>query len=109
MLRIIHISNYKSVAVGLVVFGFLSDILDGIVARHLGISPERLAKLDSTADEVFWLSVTAATYMQCKSFFVNNSTQLIILLGIECLTYIICFAKRADSSPGSQVDRVDIR
>jgi CDP-diacylglycerol--glycerol-3-phosphate 3-phosphatidyltransferase len=93
LLSIIHLPNYKSVAVGLVAFGFLSDILDGIIARYLQIPPERLAKLDSTADEVFWLSVTAATYVQCKSFFVNNSTQLIILLGIECMTYVICFAK----------------
>src|SRR5215469_7221043 len=93
LLSIIHISNYKSVAVGLVVFGFLSDILDGMTARYLRIPPEKLAKLDSTADEVFWLSVTAATFIQCKSFFVSNSIQLITLLGIECLTYIICFAK----------------
>ncbi|HEY1872138.1 MAG TPA: CDP-alcohol phosphatidyltransferase family protein [Chitinophagaceae bacterium] len=93
LLSFIHISNYRSVAAGLVVFGFLSDIFDGIIARHLHIPPERLAKLDSTADEVFWLSVTAATYVQCKSFFVSNSTQLIILLAIESLTYIICFVK----------------
>lgn len=93
LLSLIHLSNYRSLAVVLVVFGFLSDILDGIIARHLHIPPERLAKLDSMADEVFWLSVTAATYVQCKTFFASNSTQLIILLAIEGLTYIICFAK----------------
>src|SRR5690349_14950170 len=89
----LQIPNYELVAILLIVFGLLSDIFDGIIARRLHISTEKLRRLDSGADQVFWLSVTAATYIQCKSFFVDHATQIVILLSVEALTYIICFIK----------------
>jgi CDP-diacylglycerol--glycerol-3-phosphate 3-phosphatidyltransferase len=49
--------------------------------------------LDSTIDQVFFISVAIATYIQCPYFFRENSTKLIVLLGFEGLTYAICFLK----------------
>lgn len=92
-LSYIHASNYKAIAILIIAFGLLSDIFDGIIARKLGISNENLRRLDSGVDQLFWLSVTAATYIQCQAFFFSNSIQMIILLGVEALTYIICFVK----------------
>lgn len=88
-----HVPNYKVIAILIIAFGLLSDIFDGIIARRLGISSENLRRLDSAADQVFWLSVTAATYIQCQAFFLSNSIQMIILLGVEALTYVVCFVK----------------
>src|SRR6478735_718501 len=85
-LSYIQISSYTTIAILLIVFGLLSDIFDGIIARRLNISNEKLRRLDSGVDQIFWLSVTAATFIQCRNFFVNNSTQIIILLGVEALT-----------------------
>ena len=40
-----------------IVVGLLSDIFDGIIARHRGISTVKMRRLDSQTDLVFWLSV----------------------------------------------------
>jgi phosphatidylglycerophosphate synthase len=88
-----HIDNYKFVAVLLLSIGLLTDIFDGIIARRLNVSNETLRRLDSTIDQVFFLSFTVATYIQCQDFFLANSLKLTILLGFEGLTYVICFLK----------------
>jgi CDP-diacylglycerol--glycerol-3-phosphate 3-phosphatidyltransferase len=71
----------------------LTDIFDGIIARQLGISTQKMRRLDSAIDQIFFISVAVATYIQCKEFFVTNTAKLIILVGVEALTYIICFLK----------------
>ncbi|MFN3488257.1 MAG: CDP-alcohol phosphatidyltransferase family protein [Emticicia sp.] len=88
-----QIDNYKYIAIILLTIGLLTDIFDGIIARHLKISTQKLRRLDSNIDQIFFLSVIAATYIQCPEFFKSNTTKLIILSGFEGLTYIICFLK----------------
>lgn len=46
----------------LMYFGLLTDIFDGIIARKVGVSSEKLRRLDSQTDLVFWLSIGFATY-----------------------------------------------
>ena len=92
-LSVLHIDNYKEIAIALLTLGLLTDIFDGIVARQLGISNQRMRRLDSTVDQVFFISVAIATYVQCPGFFSTNTVKLIILLGTEALTYVICFLK----------------
>lgn len=77
----------------LLTVGLLTDIFDGIVARQLNISTERLRRLDSSIDQIFFISVAAATYIQCPQFFKNNALKLGILIGIEALTYIVSYIK----------------
>jgi CDP-diacylglycerol--glycerol-3-phosphate 3-phosphatidyltransferase len=71
----------------------LTDILDGIIARHLNISTQKLRRYDSTVDQVFFISVITATYIQCPDFFKTNIYKLAILFGFEILTYAISFLK----------------
>ena len=92
-LSILHISNYKYFAVALLTIGLLTDIFDGIIARRMGVSTQKLRRLDSTIDQIFFLSVALATYIQCPGFFKSNSLQLIILFSAEGLAYIISFIK----------------
>ena len=92
-LSAIHINNYREIAITLLTLGLLTDIFDGIVARQLGISTQKMRRLDSTVDQVFFISVAIATYIQCPGFFTTNTVKLIILLGTEALTYVICFLK----------------
>ncbi len=42
--------------------GLLTDIFDGIIARKVGVSSEKLRRLDSQVDLVFWLSLGFAAY-----------------------------------------------
>ena len=88
-----HIDHYRVISITLLTIGLLTDILDGIIARWLKISTQNLRRLDSTVDQLFFLSVGFASYIQCPDFFRSNSSFIIILLGSEALCYLICFLK----------------
>lgn len=88
-----HIDNYKAIAITLLTIGLLTDIFDGIIARQLNISTQKLRRLDSTIDQVFFISVAVATYIQRPEFFTTNILKLSILIGVEALTYLISFLK----------------
>jgi len=88
-----HVSHFPALAVGLLVLGVLSDVLDGIVARHLGVSTEKLRRLDSTIDQVFWALALAAAYLAYPGFFARHAPQLWAVLALEGLTYIVSFVK----------------
>ena len=93
LLSISEVDNYKFIAIVLFSIGLLTDIFDGIIARRLDISSQTLRRLDSTIDQFFFISFAIATYIQCPDFFKANSLKLIILLGFEGLTYLVCFLK----------------
>ena len=88
-----HFEGYKTIAIILLTVGLLTDIFDGIIARQLKVSTQKLRRLDSTIDQVFFISVAAATYIQCPRFFSENAIMLIVLLSVEALTYLISFLK----------------
>lgn len=93
LLSVKHIDNYKFIAVLLLSIGLLTDIFDGIIARRLNVSTQNLRRLDSTIDQIFFISFAVATFIQCPEFFKNNSLKLTILFGFECLAYVVCFIK----------------
>lgn len=93
ILSIIQVENYKAIEIVLLTVGLLTDIFDGVVARHLNVSTQKLRRLDSSIDQVFFISVTVATYIQCPQFFKSNALKLTILMGLEGLTYLISFLK----------------
>jgi phosphatidylglycerophosphate synthase len=93
ILSAFHIGHYKTIAITLLTIGLLTDIFDGIIARRLNISSQRLRRLDSTVDQIFFISVGIATYIQCPDFFADNSLKLAVLIGIEALTYLVSFLK----------------
>jgi len=89
----IGIAHYKTIAITLLTIGLLTDVFDGIIARHLNISTQNLRRLDSTIDQVFFVAFAVATYIQCPDFFSTNAFKLIILISIEALTYAVSFLK----------------
>lgn len=92
-LSVLHIKHYTPIAFGILTLGLLTDVFDGIIARKLNISSQKLRRLDSTIDQIFFISVAIATYIQCPTFFSANLTKLIMLISFELLTYLICFIK----------------
>lgn len=93
LLSIKHVYNYITIAIVILTIGLLTDIFDGIIARKLNVSTETLRRLDSTIDQIFFISVAIATYIQCPDFFKTNAIKLILLFGFEALTYVVCFIK----------------
>lgn len=59
-LTLIKVEFYQTIAVVLLSLGLLTDIFDGIIARHLNISTQKLRRLDSTVDQIFFISVGVA-------------------------------------------------
>jgi phosphatidylglycerophosphate synthase len=93
ILSLLHVPHYNIIAVVLFSAGLLSDIFDGIIARHLNISSEKLRRMDSSADQVFFILTVAATFITCPDFFYNHYIMLTVLFGTELLTYVLCFIK----------------
>ncbi|MFC1225216.1 CDP-alcohol phosphatidyltransferase family protein [Pedobacter sp. BG31] len=93
LLSVFHVRHYSFLAVTLLSVGLLTDVFDGIIARKLNISSEKLRRLDSGIDQVFFISVAIATYIQCPDFFKTNLIKLIILGTFEAFTYILCYIK----------------
>lgn len=92
-LSVIKIENYQIITVILLSIGLLTDIFDGIIARHLQVSTQKLRRLDSTVDQIFFISVGIAAYIQCPEFFKANASKIIILAGSEALIYLVSFLK----------------
>lgn len=93
ILSIMQITGYSAVAVTLLTIGLLTDIFDGIIARRLHISTQGLRRLDSSVDQIFFICVAIATYIQCPLFFSDNATKLVVLFSMEALTYLASFIK----------------
>lgn len=93
LLSFFKMELYHIVAIPLLVIGLLTDIFDGIIARKLKISNERLRRLDSNVDQVFFITVALATYFQCSFFFMANKYWLFVLIGFEVLTYLVSYVK----------------
>jgi len=93
LLSYLQVDSYSVLAIILFTIGLLTDIFDGIIARKLAISTQNLRRLDSSIDQIFFVSVLYATFLQCPDFFKTNSLQLLILVGFEALTYLVCFLK----------------
>ena len=87
------LADYKFFAISLVCIGLITDIVDGIVARKLGVSTQKVRRLDSSVDGIFYVCIAIATYLQRPSFFREHSLQLGILIAFEACTYLVSFIK----------------
>ncbi|MCH7335154.1 CDP-alcohol phosphatidyltransferase family protein [Acinetobacter sp. NIPH 2699] len=84
---------YPLYTVILLTLGLLSDIFDGMIARRLGISNQRLRRLDSNIDQIFFICVITAVYLQQPEFFKQQLTPIIILIIFETMTYVVSYIK----------------
>jgi len=77
----------------LMYFGLLTDIFDGIIARKAGISSEKLRRLDSQTDLVFWLSLGFAAYLLNQELIKTEWKGIVLLFTMEALCYIISWLR----------------
>jgi len=77
----------------LIVLGLISDIFDGIIARKLNVSTEKLRRMDSGIDQIFWLCIVAASFIMYPSFYKDNWLQIVILIATEGICYMVSFIK----------------
>ncbi len=77
----------------LLFLGLLSDIFDGIIARKLGASSEKLRRMDSQTDLVFWLCVGWCAWLLNPEIILNNTYSIILVFIMEALTYVFSILK----------------
>ncbi|WP_298535311.1 CDP-alcohol phosphatidyltransferase family protein [uncultured Algibacter sp.] len=77
----------------LMYLGLLSDILDGIIARKQNISSEKLRRMDSQTDMVFWLSMGFATWLLYPELIYDNGFAILVIISMEIMCYTISFIK----------------
>lgn len=77
----------------LMYFGLLTDIFDGIIARKAGVSSEKLRRLDSQTDLVFWLSLGFAAYLLNPELMETEWIGIALLFTMEALCYIVSWLR----------------
>ncbi|UQB68433.1 CDP-alcohol phosphatidyltransferase family protein [Epilithonimonas zeae] len=83
----------RNMILALMYFGLLTDIFDGIIARKAGVSSEKLRRLDSQTDLVFWLTIGFSTYWLNSEIIKYHWKSISFIFGMEALCYIISFWK----------------
>lgn len=66
---------------------FLSDVFDGIIARHLGVATAALRRLDSITDTIFYLAAIYAAWHLYPLAIVSRIKPIIALAGLEVVRY----------------------
>jgi len=84
--------------VGLVA-AFLSDVLDGVIARRLGLVTARLRKADSLADYCLYGCILAGAWASHRDAILASRVPLIVMLLAQALSWSVDWMKfRALSS-----------
>lgn len=77
----------------LMYLGLLTDIFDGIIARKVGVSSEKLRRLDSQTDLIFWLSLGFAAYFLNPELIESEWEGIFLIFAMEALCYLVSFLK----------------
>ncbi len=89
----LSIPKVSIIATVLIIVGLLTDVFDGIIARKMGISTEKLRIWDSNVDQFFWLMIIGTV------FYLNFEaiSLLLIPIGIiiflEAIAYVLSYYK----------------
>jgi phosphatidylglycerophosphate synthase len=92
-LAFIYKEESRFIILILMFLGLLSDIFDGIIARKQNISTEKLRRLDSQVDMLFWLSIGISTWIIFPSLIADNKNGIIIIFIMETMCYTISLLK----------------
>lgn len=76
-----------------VVVGFLTDLFDGILARHLKVATPNLRRFDSQTDLVFWLCVLGCVFIARPEVALAQWGYPAAILALEVGIYAISFLK----------------
>jgi len=78
--------------------GFLSDVFDGIIARKVGVSTDKLRSMDSWADTTFYSCVFLVAIIEQHEAISRYWILIAVLVGLELVRHIydhIKFGKSA--------------
>jgi phosphatidylglycerophosphate synthase len=76
-----------------VLVAFVSDYLDGVIARRLGIATPALRHFDSRADLVFYATAAWAVWMRRPDVARSVAIPALVVIGLDVARYIFDFMK----------------
>jgi len=77
----------------LMFLGLLSDIFDGIIARKMKIDTEKMRRLDSQIDLIFWLSIGFSCYLIYPTLIKENWIGILAVIIMEVMCYGVSLIK----------------
>ena len=77
----------------LIFLGLLSDVFDGIIARKIGVSSEKLRRMDSQTDLIFWICVGWCSWLLNPEIILNHKYSISLIFIMEAFTYVYSFLK----------------
>ena len=72
---------------------FLSDVLDGMLARRLGVATSRLRRLDSATDSIFYLMALYCVWHLHREALVSRAGPILTLAALEAIRYVFDWVK----------------
>jgi CDP-diacylglycerol--glycerol-3-phosphate 3-phosphatidyltransferase len=89
-----NLSNHlRAILVLLMFLGLLSDVFDGIIARRLLVSSEKLRRMDSQTDLIFWLCIGWCSWVLNPEIILQNKFSILLIFVMEGLTYLFSIIK----------------
>ncbi|HEY3373093.1 MAG TPA: CDP-alcohol phosphatidyltransferase family protein [Prolixibacteraceae bacterium] len=85
--------NTPILVVAFMTIGLITDVLDGVIARLLGVATEKLRVWDSNADQFFWIIVIGCVFYINGSFIRQHYFPVVIILILETSAYLISYLK----------------
>ena len=82
-----------SLAVLVLIAGFLSDVFDGVVARRHGVATEGLRRLDSAVDSVFYLAAAFCAWRLHPESIVRHRWWIAAVIGTLVVNHAIEYWK----------------
>lgn len=70
-----------------VIMAFLTDIFDGVLARRLNVATPNIRRLDSIADNIFYLCALWTVWVLHPNIILDNALPLVLLAVLECTRY----------------------
>lgn len=83
----------RAIILVLMYLGLFTDIFDGIIARKAGVSSEKLRRLDSQTDLIFWLSLGFAVYWLNPEIVKEHWKSISLIFIMEALCYVVSLWK----------------
>lgn len=83
----------RTIILILMYLGLFTDIFDGIIARKTGVSSEKLRRLDSQTDLIFWLSLGFAVYWLNPEIVKEHWESISLIFIMEALCYVVSLWK----------------
>lgn len=77
----------------LMYLGLISDIFDGIIARKQGLSTEKMRRLDSQTDLIFWIAVAISCYLIYPEAISDKIYGVVLLIVMEAVCYMTSIIK----------------